>query len=364
MKNLTRFLATVLFTCSVALGQHCASVPSTFLGAGDDVWVNGATPYPLGSLMDWDGQTYDAIWISTNGFVYLTQQGPAAAPSPVYNIATLSNFTQGPPRIAAMWTDLVLTPGRGGVYAGTSGGITEIVWHRAQRYGASSISDPEFSFVLKILGGSSIMEFTNGDLPGANCIVGVSAGNGAPNVAAIDFSVVSTSGYVGVSTGYEQFSTGAFDLGQRQIHLININGALAYQTHSIPVECAGITHFGSGCGTQPLRATSNVPVIGQDWHVRTDNVDAASPLVFTFFGSTMPYQGPPIPGAPGCVKLIDNYIASYTTPVVAGSSTVSVPVPAMAALQGLNVFVQTACLTASNPANLLTSNGLWGAIGL
>jgi hypothetical protein len=122
--------------------------------------------------------------------------------------------------------------------------------------------------------------------------------------------------------------------------------------------------YGSGCGAAaPLTLACNVPVIGGSWDLSTSNVDPVSPVVITFFGTLQAAVPLAVIGAPGCSAWVDGIVASPTSPVAAGSSLLSVPVPPNPALSGAQFFTQSACLTLANPLNLHTSNGVRSTVG-
>ena len=81
-------------------------------------------------------------------------------------------------------------------------------------------------------------------------------------------------------------------------------------------------------------------------------------LLFIFSEDSLFGGSVPLPGAPGCNVHLDldpfYLIGSLQTPVVAGSGTVTVAIPA--GLGSMDVYAQSVCFTNSNPAHLLTSN--------
>jgi len=68
--------------------------------------------------------------------------------------------------------------------------------------------------------------------------------------------------------------------------------------------------------------------------------------------------------APGCDINLSTVLTDITGINAGGSATVSVPIPANNALAGFLLSAQSVCLTLTNGANLLTSNGVEGALGL
>jgi len=118
--------------------------------------------------------------------------------------------------------------------------------------------------------------------------------------------------------------------------------------------------------TIPLTLDSTNPHLGANWDVTTSSIDAISPFAITFFGA----RGPATPmvliglNAPGCDINLSTVLTDITGINAGGSATVSVPIPANNALAGFLLSAQSVCLTLTNGANLLTSNGVEGALGL
>jgi hypothetical protein len=116
----------------------------------------------------------------------------------------------------------------------------------------------------------------------------------------------------------------------------------------------------------PLTVDSNNPSLGSNWDVTTSNIDPLSPIAITFFGA----RGPAIPAtlvgfaAPGCDIHLATTLTSAAAPNVGGSAVTTIPIPNNIALAGFQLSAQSICLTASNVANLLFSNGVQGTLGL
>jgi hypothetical protein len=123
-------------------------------------------------------------------------------------------------------------------------------------------------------------------------------------------------------------------------------------------------YHGIGCGgAAPLALAAPAPVIGAAWDLTTTNVDAVSPVAFTFFGTTA-VQLPLDPfGAIGCSALTDATLGALTAVNAGGTSLLTIPVPANPALGGFVLTAQSACLTLGNAFNLYTSNGTRSLFG-
>lgn len=117
----------------------------------------------------------------------------------------------------------------------------------------------------------------------------------------------------------------------------------------------------------PLSLRANSPVLGSTWTLTADNVDPASPFALFFLGNT---QGPGVPlpaiglNAPGCSAWIDTVLADLVGLAANGSASASLPIPNNPNLTGLTLSAQAVSLTLSNVANLLTSNGALGTLGI
>jgi hypothetical protein len=115
----------------------------------------------------------------------------------------------------------------------------------------------------------------------------------------------------------------------------------------------------------PLTIDSNNPSLGGNWDVTTSSIDPLSPIAITFFGTRGPATPASLIGipAPGCDINLATAITSITAPNAGGSTMVQVPIPNIVALAGYQLSAQSICLTASNAANLLFSNGVEGTLG-
>jgi hypothetical protein len=116
----------------------------------------------------------------------------------------------------------------------------------------------------------------------------------------------------------------------------------------------------------PLTIGSNSPSLGTNWDVTTSNIDPLSPIAITFFGARGPATPATLIGiaAPGCDINLATALTSVTTPNAGGSAVATVPIPNSLVLVGFQLSAQSICLTATNAANLLFSNGVEGTLGL
>jgi hypothetical protein len=123
--------------------------------------------------------------------------------------------------------------------------------------------------------------------------------------------------------------------------------------------------YGAGCGgAAPLALAAPAPVIGSAWDLTTTNVDAVSPVSFTFFGTTETLQSLDFLGAVGCFAHTDAALGALTAANAGGTSLLTIAVPANPALGGFLLTAQSACLTLGNAFNVYTSNGTRSRFGL
>lgn len=142
--------------------------------AADDTFVEiqpGTQPLCGPASITFAGTAWSSLFVSSNGFVSFG--AGSADPSP-----TVAEFASGPPRLAALWTDL--DPGLGGAVTATAfQGAVVVSWHHVPLAGAAARRN-----VLEVVfepnsGGCSISRFqpASGTFPGT--LVGLSPGLGA-----------------------------------------------------------------------------------------------------------------------------------------------------------------------------------------
>ncbi|MBC7225431.1 MAG: hypothetical protein H5T59_14350, partial [Anaerolineae bacterium] len=117
-----------------------ASAGGTAITLGDDDAVRVALPFPF----PFYGQTYDALWVSANGFASF---GTGYSGPPYYSNHCLPNTSEPNNAIYAFWDDLDPSLD-GGIYAKAFGDGTFVVeWQEVPKYG--SVSRETFEIVLK-----------------------------------------------------------------------------------------------------------------------------------------------------------------------------------------------------------------------
>lgn len=150
----------------VALNQTIDAdiVFNTELQLGDDDSEEVPLPFPFTLC----GETYNSVWVGSNGF--LTFGAPNTDFSP-----SVADHINGPPRIAALWVDL--NPSAGGtVLAGPSGPDFVVEFSGVPQFNMSDSN----SFVITLRADNTF----NIDYPGHDAtggLVGTSLGNGVAN---------------------------------------------------------------------------------------------------------------------------------------------------------------------------------------
>ena len=143
---------------------------------------------------------------------------------------------------------------------------------------------------------------------------------------------------------------------------------------SSPTSAVAVT-YGAGCGSPPLEIAPDpgaLPVLGTTAIAEIDDIPPASLGAFVGLGWSNVFAGPfPLPfsmaqyGMPGCDLLQSSERSvSPTVPTGPGRASYSLPIPNMAGLIGLQVYVQGwASAPGQNAANVILSNALAWTIG-
>lgn len=248
-----RLLASVagLVASSAFLSAQCGITQplGTNIGAGDDT-VSAAQA--LGFNFPFNGNNYDTIFVSSNGFVYL---GTASTPQPTNSLCcngvsgTLLASTL--PMICGLWMDLY-PPGAGSVNFNTftSPNRATITWDQVPEY----VNQGSNTFQITLTDTGEIDFYWS---PGVmnlshTMLVGWSQGGGAADPGATDFSTAPLS--TSAITAYQLFNAGTFDMAG--------NGFAAIPTGSnylvVPAPCARTATYGQGC-PQPATMYEDFP---------------------------------------------------------------------------------------------------------
>lgn len=136
---------------------------------GDDESLEVYLPcggFPVGFC----GVAYDSIWVNANGNV--TFGGPSGDFSP-----SVAEFSQGLPRLAAMWTDL--SPNVAGtITTSLSSGVVQVSWSNVPEFGSPTTAN-SVDLDFEPAGGCAIRSYAPDAFHSQDTLVGLSCGNGA-----------------------------------------------------------------------------------------------------------------------------------------------------------------------------------------
>ncbi len=137
-----------------------------------------------------------------------------------------------------------------------------------------------------------------------------------------------------------------------------------------PTDLSGLTGgnilLTGASDSSALELNSNRPLIGANWDLTTDYIDAVSPIAITFFGDRSPVAVPFTAigiAALGCDINLATALGSASAANVGGSATTTIAIPNNPALAGAKLSAQSICLSIQNLGGLLSSNGLEGTLG-
>lgn len=294
-------------------GVYLAPTAGVVVSAGDDAF--GAVP--LSSPMPTVNGTTSTLTVCTNGYIALSPNQPTVGADYSPSDAEFQAMTEA--TICGPWYDW--SPNVGGqiVYEEVAG-IMYVTWDAVTPY-ASTTTDT-FQYQFNLATGDITIVYDNTSFGGA-------------------------SGWHTPLFGYTAGSGSGVD------------------TYDLSVDLAGTITI-PDVGAVPLSIDSNAPAFGTNWDISTDNIDPISPISITFIGDAqvaLPLSFVFPTTDPTCSIYINTVLGSLTGINVAGSSIVSLPIPAIPALAGTVLTAQSISLTLSNPSNIITSNGLEGIIG-
>ena len=168
--------------------------PGTLLTLGDDATVE----VPLDFDFPYQGNNYSSVYVNSNGNVTFGEGDTDFSES-------VTEFLDGPARIAPLWDDL--SPNQGGFVTadGTASSMT-IFFQDVPQFLAG---DANSFFVTMNADGTVVVQY--GGVDATDGIVGVTEGNGASDPDPTDLSATGVFSVTG--TTYEQFNTAnPFDL--------------------------------------------------------------------------------------------------------------------------------------------------------
>jgi hypothetical protein len=279
------------------------------LTLGDDSEV--ATP-ALTSPFPYIGGSAGTLTVCSNGFVSVASgNGTGFAP----NSATMLAAPQ-----TGFWAQHDFNPsavGSGSVKFEEVGTIAYITWDGVYNYQGTTAAD------------ANTMQFQFDE------------SNGNVNIV---FGTLSSTGGTGWLTGYS--SAGAnFD-----------PGSISFATALPIVTSPDILPLALSAGSTPVLGTSVI--------YTTSNIPATSLLSAQIISLIDINPGISVPGAPGCLQLVDLSLASTTPLLGSPSATLSLSIPNDAGLVGLPLNVQSASFVPGvNPLSVITSNGVRSVVG-
>jgi hypothetical protein len=198
----------------------------------------------LGFAFPFAGANYDAIYVSSNGFVYLfdtTGTVPPPAGSQCCNGNVAGLLASASPMVAGMWFDLNPSAG-GSVYFNALPGRALISWVNVPEFGNAG-SQNTFQIVLRSSGVIEFIYDTNINSITHTALVGWSPGNGATDPGASNLSarpILASS-----ATVYELFGPNSFDMASTSLQG-NPTGPSSWIVDT-PIGCAATSVYGRGC---------------------------------------------------------------------------------------------------------------------
>jgi hypothetical protein len=287
------------------------SATAAIVADGDEleqnVTLSSAMPVPGGSTTE--------LVIESNGRVTLGLVGPGTDFSP--NPADLQAL--GTVTLAPHWHDMnPAATGSGKITFEEINGIAYVTFDDVYSFGQTFGST--FQVQLNVVTGDITIVWVSSSLVGNNVLAGFTAGGATSLPSQKDLST-------DLTTAFQSYDSERL----------------------------------------PLTLGANNPVLGNNWTLTADNIDPVSPFALFFLGSA---QGPGVPlpaiglNAPGCSVWIDTVLVDLVGLASNGSATASLPIPNNPNLTGATLSAQAICLSLSNVANLLTSNGALGTLGI
>ena len=233
-------LATVFAASTTMLAAQCGIDPNvgTNLGLTDD---SVSAQQALGFTFPFAGANYNAVYVASNGFLYLFDTAGSIAPPTdsgccAGNVAGL--LASALPRVCGLWMDLNPTAG-GTVSFNALPGKALITWQLVPEYGTTNLNT--FQIVLNSSGTIGIAfgpsanathTMLTGWSPGANA-----ADPGASNLSNRPFSTTS-------NTCYELFNATTFDLASSNMEAVGTGTNWVVMS---PANCASTSEYGRGC---------------------------------------------------------------------------------------------------------------------
>lgn len=203
-------LATVLSASDRALSQ-CGldSNVGVNLSLTDD---SVSAAQPLGFAFPFAGVSYDTVYVSSNGFLYLFDSAGSVAPptgSGCCNGTSATLLSSTSPMICGCWQDLNPASGGSVHFNAVSSSRALITWFQVPEYGRSNLVTIQIG--LSSNGRIDLFVDAASMNEAHTALTGWSPGNGATNPGGTDLSSVPFS--TNSATLYELFAANLFDLG-------------------------------------------------------------------------------------------------------------------------------------------------------
>lgn len=212
----------------------------TDLGLADD---QVSPLQALGFAFPFGGANVTAIRVSSNGFIWLANDGDNGCCSgdPIA-------FRAGNPRIAPLWTDLDPSSS-GAVHFTTFANRAVVTFDAVFEYGGGTGNTVQ----VQLIDDGSIVMFWDGAIAidGHTTLVGITPGGGVPDPGQLDFSSALPFDSGSTPTIYQTFVPASFDLGGSVIAFTpNASGGYVV-THRTDCNFASFTSHGIGCPVPP-----------------------------------------------------------------------------------------------------------------
>ncbi|MEO0478486.1 MAG: hypothetical protein AAF196_03305 [Planctomycetota bacterium] len=258
----------------------------TDIGAGDD----SNTMVTVAATIAWpDGTTGSDIWVDSNGRVLNADSGSDFSES----VAELLGDASG---VAVIWDDL--SPNlAGAVWVHDNANGVSVTWDNVPQFGGTDSNNAQVQFNND---GSIVVAHPAVAL--ADCLVGVTAGNGAVDPGATDLSAGAVGGG---ATVYEQYA-GDYDLGAQV----------------------------------PFLSGVSLPIIGASWDLSIDQVTGSAIQEIYLIGFPTSFDLSSIGGV-NCTLLCDGSLLTFG---LAPGTGLSFGLPNNPALVSLALRVQGATL--------------------
>ena len=370
MNKLLLSLALVV-SPPAALAQNCFDGDfGTLLGAAlfDEVFPIQPIgfPFPLG------GVSYSDIHVTTHGFVTLSNAGvpnpPIGTSSMLYE-PTTTNFIAGPPKVCALYADIVAPNGE--IFIKSSASQCTVTWRNVECFYVTPLVLFTMQMTLYPNGtvrfsyGPGVTNNSSFGLPESDDgIVGITPAGGATLPPEVDLSAGGTSI---TSTTYENWTTAnGFDMASNTLLMVSTGPGYTYALLGAPASCAATANYGAGCDNLALTGIGLPSLGNSNFTLSTSNVPFVSPISFVGFGTTVINPGLPLAiiGMAGCSAYTDMNIGLFTGgPVVSGVSDFVLAIPSSPSIVGTVLSSQALSLSTLTALGFASSNGTSLTVG-